>query len=128
MDERLKKRKSGGRAGRRRSRGSSVTSVSPYIERKIPYVEILSEENLHLIEFNADRLLEEIGIEFLDDAEVLDLFQGAGADVNGTRVRFPRGLCRQIIQATAPDETKLPNIQNKISFVHKCCVYFFACV
>ena len=26
----------------------------------------------------------------------------AGADVDGTRVRFPRGMCRQIVQATAP--------------------------
>ena len=27
---------------------------------------------------------------------------GAGADVDGERVRFPRGLCRQLVQATAP--------------------------
>ena len=28
--------------------------------------------------------------------------RGAGADVDGERVRFPRGLCRQLVQATAP--------------------------
>ena len=30
------------------------------------------------------------------------LLRDAGADVQGERVRFPRGMCRQIVQATAP--------------------------
>ena len=30
------------------------------------------------------------------------LFAAAGADVDGERVRFPRGMCRSIVQATAP--------------------------
>ena len=29
-------------------------------------------------------------------------FGEAGADVQGTRVRFPRGMCREIVTATAP--------------------------
>ncbi|MBM27961.1 MAG: trimethylamine methyltransferase [Halieaceae bacterium] len=104
MSERASRRKGGGRAGRREARGQSATAAAPFIERNIPYVEILSEENLQLIEQNADRLLAEIGIDFLDDPEVLDLFKVAGADIDGTRVRFPTGMCRQIIQATAPSE------------------------
>ena len=104
MSERASRRKGGGRAGRREARGQSATATAPFIERNIPYVEILSEENLQLIEHNADRLLAEIGIDFLDDPEVLDLFKEAGADIDGTRVRFPTGMCRQIIQATAPSE------------------------
>ena len=104
MSERASRRKGGGRAGRREARGQSATATAPFIERNIPYVEILSEENLQLIERNADRLLAEIGIDFLDDPEVLDLFKEAGADIDGTRVRFPTGMCRQIIQATAPSE------------------------
>ena len=32
----------------------------------------------------------------------MKLFAEAGADVDGSRVRFPRGMCRQIVQATAP--------------------------
>ncbi|MEK9594251.1 MAG: trimethylamine methyltransferase family protein [Luminiphilus sp.] len=104
MSERASRRKGGGRAGRREARGQSATAAAPFIERNIPYVEILSEENLQLIEQNADRLLAEIGIDFLDDPEVLDLFKEAGADIDGTRVRFPTGMCRQIIQATAPSE------------------------
>ena len=105
MSERASRRKGGGRAGRREARGQSATATAPFIERNIPYVEILSEENLQLIEHNADRLLAEIGIDFLDDPEVLDLFKEAGADIDGTRVRFPTGMCRQIIQATAPVST-----------------------
>ncbi len=104
MSERATRRKGGGRAGRREARGQSAAAAAPFIERNIPYVEILSEENLQLIEHNADRLLAEIGIDFLDDPEVLDLFKEAGADIDGTRVRFPTGMCRQIIQATAPSE------------------------
>ena len=104
MSERASRRKGGGRAGRREARGQSATATAPFIERNIPYVEILSEENLQLIERNADRLLAEIGIDFLDDSEVLELFKEAGADIDGTRVRFPTGMCRQIIQATAPSE------------------------
>ena len=104
MSERASRRKGGGRAGRREARADAAPAAAPFIERKIPYVEILSEENLALIEHNADRLLSEIGIDFLDDPEVLDLFRAAGADVDGTRVRFPAGMCRQIIQATAPSE------------------------
>ncbi|MFL2502311.1 MAG: trimethylamine methyltransferase family protein [Luminiphilus sp.] len=104
MSERASRRKGGGRAGRREARGQSATAAAPFIERNIPYVEILSEENLQLIEHNADRLLAEIGIDFLDDPEVLDLFKDAGADIDGTRVRFPTGMCRQIIQSSAPSE------------------------
>jgi trimethylamine--corrinoid protein Co-methyltransferase len=104
MSERASRRKGGGRAGRREARGAPAAAIAPFIERKIPYLEILNEESLELIEHNADRLLAEIGIDFLEDPEVLDLFRDAGADVDGTRVRFPAGMCRQIIQATAPAE------------------------
>ena len=105
MSERAARRKGGGgRAGRREARSHAVVAVKPFIERKIPYVEIVSEEGLSLIEHNADKLLAEIGIDFLDDPEVLDLFRQAGADVDGTRVRFAPGLCRSIIQASAPRE------------------------
>ena len=104
MSERAGRRKGGGRAGRREARANAGPASAPFIQRKIPYVEILSEEGLQLIEDNADRLLEEIGIDFLDDPEVLELFKAAGANIDGTRVRFPRGMCREIIQATAPSE------------------------
>ncbi len=94
-------RRSGGRAARRESRAAKVTVSAPYIIRRVPCQEVLNEEGLAQIEANADQLLQDIGIEFRDDDEVLNLWRGAGADVQGQRVRFPKGLLRQLI-ATAP--------------------------
>jgi trimethylamine--corrinoid protein Co-methyltransferase len=68
----------------------------------VPHYEIVSEEGLALIEANADRLLEEIGVDVRGDPVSLGLFRAAGAEVRGERVRFPAGLCRSIVTATAP--------------------------
>lgn len=92
----------GGAAARRASRsGGGPGPQNFYIQRKIREYEILDEEGLALIEANADTVLEEIGIEFRDDAEALDLWRQAGADVRGERVHFPKGLCRSLLK-TAP--------------------------
>ena len=95
--------RTGGRSGRAASR-RTVETIKPFIERKIPYYELLDDEGLALIERNADRVLEEIGVDFKDFPTALLLFKQAGADVDGERVRFPRGMCREIIQASAPSE------------------------
>ncbi|MBT5896067.1 MAG: trimethylamine methyltransferase, partial [Rhodospirillaceae bacterium] len=94
-------KRSGGRAGRRIVRASAKAPSAPYIIRSLPSMAVLDEEGLSLIESNADALLQDIGIEFRDDAEVLDLWRGAGAEVKDQRVRFPKGLLRQLI-STAP--------------------------
>jgi trimethylamine--corrinoid protein Co-methyltransferase len=96
------RRSRGGAEARRAQRTRLSITQLPYIRRKIPLTEILSEEGLQLIERNADTILEKIGIEFRDDEEALRLWKEAGADVKGTRVRFPRGLPRSIIQKSAP--------------------------
>ena len=90
---------------KRRSRGQrreTIAPRAPYIHRKVATYDILSEEGLCLIEQNADEILRDIGMEFHNDPEILDLFRNAGADVIGERVRFEPGMCRLIIQATAP--------------------------
>ncbi len=90
---------------RRRSRGqprAPVTQRLPYIQRKIATFDILSEEGLCLIEKNADEILRDTGMEFRGDPEILDYFREAGADVQGELVRFEPGMCRKIIQASAP--------------------------
>ena len=92
-------RRGGGAARARDSPARS--STSPFIRRKLPIYEVLDEEGLSLIEANADLILEEIGIEFREDEEALAMWREAGADVKGTRVHFPRGLCRSLIK-TAP--------------------------
>jgi trimethylamine--corrinoid protein Co-methyltransferase len=97
-------RRGRGAAARRASRAGGGPGVSlPYITRKIREYEVLDEEGLALIERNADTILEEIGIEFREDAEALALWKQAGADVRGERVHFPKGLCREILKS-APSE------------------------
>ena len=104
MVERSGRRRGAGRAAKHRARTQRTLVTAPFIDRKIPCYEVLDEEGLALIEHNADTVLEEIGIEFNDFPEALDLFGKAGASVDGERVRFPRGMCREIIQASAPAE------------------------
>ncbi|MBT3557288.1 MAG: trimethylamine methyltransferase, partial [Rhodospirillales bacterium] len=100
---RVRKARGGGREARRALRENAKVEAAPYIQRKIPYTEILGEEALVTIENNADTILKEIGIEFRDDQEVLDLWKDAGADVQGERVRFEKGMLREILK-TAPSE------------------------
>ena len=91
-----------GAAARRAARSGGGPGKSlTYITRKIRTYEVLDEEGLALIEANADTILEEIGIEFRDDAEALALWKEAGADVKGERVHFPKGLPRSLLK-TAP--------------------------
>ena len=104
MPERKRRRQAGGRRGKIAAREQGKDNYRPYIERKIPYFEILDEEGLATIEKNADILLEEIGIEFRDFPKAIDLFKNAGADIDGERVRFPKGFCREIIKSNAPNE------------------------
>ena len=96
------------RGGRSRARDARrrglVDEFKTWIDRRIPHIGILDSEALELIEHNADTVLEEIGIEFREFPRALKLWKEAGADVDGERVRFPRGLCRSLVQATAPRE------------------------
>jgi trimethylamine---corrinoid protein Co-methyltransferase len=96
-------RRPSGRDAKRAARTARSHSFVPYITRKVPYYEVLGEEGLALLESNADTILQEIGIDFRDDPEALELFKKAGADVQGERVRFPRGMCRTIVQSSAPN-------------------------
>ena len=93
----------GGAAARRAERSGAKLEQLQEITQKIPPYELLGEEGLSLIEENAETVLEEIGIEFRDDPEALDILRQAGADIDGERVRFARGLCRELIK-TAPAE------------------------
>ncbi len=94
----------GGAEARRAARQRPKIVQNPYIVRKIPLVTVLDEEGLAIIERNADTILAETGIEFRDEPEALELWKSAGADVKGTRIRFPKGLPRSLIQKSAPRE------------------------
>ncbi len=96
------RQRTGGRAGRQAARASHHIAREPFLTRTLAPFEVLNEEGLSIIEQNADTILQEVGLEFRGDPGALDLFRDAGADVQGERVRFPRGMARQIVQATAP--------------------------
>ena len=93
--------RSGGGAARRAARTAIRIETAKYIKRNIPNLEVLNEEALQLIEENAEVLLEEIGVNFVDNPKALDRWRAAGADVQGERVRLPKGLAKQLCQ-TAP--------------------------
>ena len=102
MTDELHGRRGGGRAARQAARAHSHAAHIPFLTRTMAPFEVLNEEGLSLIEHNADLILQEVGLEFRDDAEARRLLKDAGADVDGVRVRFPLGMARSIVQATAP--------------------------
>lgn len=85
----------------RRAPGEPASPPITGVRREIPTYDLLGEEGLEQIEAHSERLLQEIGVRFLDDPEALRLWREAGADVTGDRVRFPPGLLRKTL-ATAP--------------------------
>ncbi|MEL6411220.1 MAG: trimethylamine methyltransferase family protein [Pseudomonadota bacterium] len=91
----------GGGAARRAERTAIHFETAKYIERNIPNFEILNDEALEIIEHNAETVLEEIGVNFVDNPAALARWKDAGADIDGERVRIPRGLARELIK-TAP--------------------------
>lgn len=93
----------GGGAARRAERSAIQIETAKYIERNIPNFEVLTPEALEIIETNAETVLAEIGVNFVDNPAALQRWRDAGADVEGERVRIPRGLARELCK-TAPHE------------------------
>ena len=102
--ERRGRGRGGGREARRAARAEARPAIVPYVTRRVPVYDVMSVEGLELIEHNAETILEEVGVEFRDDPEALSLWRGAGADVDGERIRIPRGLARKLVTDTAPAE------------------------
>ncbi len=104
MAEAARRRSRGGGGAARRAERTAVSiETAKYIQRNIPNLEILNEEALEIIEANAEIVLEEIGVNFVDNPAALDRWREAGADVEGERVRLPKGLARKLC-ATAPSQ------------------------
>ena len=105
------------RETRRAERSQKSAAKLPFIRRRLPAIDLLSSEAVEIIEANAETILAEIGVEFRRDPESLRLWRAAGADVEGERVRMPRGLCRSLLR-TAPAEFDLHarNPQRNVRF------------
>ncbi|MDG1117074.1 MAG: trimethylamine methyltransferase family protein [Flavimaricola sp.] len=97
-DDSPRKRRTGGRAGNSARRGTALFEQMPW---RLPVntdrpTEPLGEEGVAAIHDGAMRILEEIGIEFLNE-EALDLFREAGCTVNGTNVRMGRDWVMEMV-------------------------------
>ena len=85
------------RAARRRTR---TRSWLPELERRIPWVDLLSDAQVQVIHDASMDVVEEIGVEFRCD-DALALWRGAGAAVDGARVRLDREHLMALV-GTAP--------------------------
>ena len=97
-------RRQGGRRGNARRSAPGVISQRPWELTRIsdPFIEPLDEEGVAAIHDGAMRILEDVGIRFLND-EALELFRQAGASVEDGIVRMDRGWVMDMI-ARAPAE------------------------
>ncbi len=93
----------GGGAARRAERTAVKIETAKYIDRNIPLFEVLTDEALDIIEANAETILEEVGVNFVDNPAALERWKAAGASIDGERVRIPRGLARELCK-TAPSK------------------------
>ncbi|MDP4063343.1 Glycine betaine methyltransferase [Rhodobacteraceae bacterium IMCC1933] len=102
-ETRARRSRSGGGAARRAERTAVSVETERYLERNIPLYEFLDEATLEIIEYNAETVLEEIGVNFVDSPEALERWRSVGATIEGERVRIPRGLARELCK-TAPSK------------------------
>ncbi len=98
-----KRTRGGGGAARRAERNTVKFETAKFIERNIPNFEVLTEEALEIIETNAEIILEEVGVNFVNNPCALERWKNAGATIDGERVHIPRGLARKLC-ATAPSK------------------------
>ena len=68
-----------GRGARRADRTATTQRFLPELDRGIPYLDMLIEEQEEIVHNETVRLLEEVGIEFRDD-ESIDMWRRAGGD------------------------------------------------
>ncbi|MGC6517175.1 MAG: trimethylamine methyltransferase family protein [Candidatus Puniceispirillaceae bacterium] len=57
--------------------------ASPYIRRKLPFFDVLSEEEMQKIDAQVDWMLENVGVAFRDDPVALDIWRSAGITPTG---------------------------------------------
>ena len=106
--------RAGGRAGNAIRRGGEVIDQMPW---RIPVntdrpTEPLGPEGVQAIHDGAMRILEEIGIEFLN-VEALELFKQAGCKVTGTNVKMGRDWVLEMVRKAPSEFTITPRNLNR---------------
>ncbi|MDE0531959.1 MAG: trimethylamine methyltransferase family protein [Albidovulum sp.] len=119
-----KRRRSGRVANLKRSTVSAVRQMDWRIPENIdPPIEPLGEEGIAKIHDGAMRILEEIGIEFLN-SESTRILAAEGCQVDGTNVRMDREFVMESIKACPREFQVLPrNPERKIAIGGKHIVF-----
>ncbi len=114
-DDPTRRKRSGGRAGNSSRRGHEAIAQMPW---RIPVntdrpTEPLGPEGVAAIHDGAMRILEEIGIEFLN-TEALELFRAAGCTVDGTNVRMGRDWVMEMLRHAPATFTITPRNPDRV--------------
>jgi len=91
----------------RRTRGGALKQL-PWRNYRNPYkpIEVLSADQIEAIHESSLRVLEEIGIDFLDEAARARLkLAGAALESGSQRVRFDRAMVLELVAKTPPEVT-----------------------
>ena len=92
------RRRGGGRSARRAARTEQQEPMLPFLERRVPAIEVLEAEGVERLHDASMRILEQTGIDFRDET-ALAQWREAGAEVDGQRVRIPRQLIEERLQS-----------------------------
>ncbi|MEM8591820.1 MAG: trimethylamine methyltransferase family protein [Pseudomonadota bacterium] len=109
-----RRRRSGGRAGNTRGSGPAIRQM-PWrmIENTDRPTEPLTEEGVAAIHDGAMRILEEIGIEFLND-EGREILKRAGCTVEGENVRMGRDFVMEMVGRAPSSFTLTPRNPDRV--------------
>ena len=89
-----------GRDARAAKRRNRVHTWLPELERKIPWVDLLTEEQVRTIHEASMDVIEEVGVEFRCE-DAIAMWKATGASVDGVRVRIDREHLMELV-GTAP--------------------------
>ncbi|MCE2516877.1 MAG: trimethylamine methyltransferase family protein [Alphaproteobacteria bacterium] len=94
------------RNSRRSAADASAPLASPYIQRRLPFFDVLNEEELARIDAQVDWMLENIGVAFRDDPVALDIWRKAGVTPTGPHGDLIKADARWIreLVAKAPSQ------------------------
>ncbi|MGD8429651.1 MAG: trimethylamine methyltransferase family protein [Ectothiorhodospiraceae bacterium] len=99
------RRRSGGRSARIAARTRQHEPMLPWLERRVPAVEVINAEGVERLHDASMSILERVGIDFRDPVALED-WRAAGAEVDGQRVRIPRQLIEERLR-TVPGRIRL---------------------
>ncbi len=89
-----------GRDARAAKRRTRVQRWLPELERRIPWVDLLDDEQVQRIHDASMDIIEEVGVEFRCD-DAIGMWRAAGADIDGVTVRIDREHLMSLV-GTAP--------------------------